>query len=244
MKKILLLLWLLPFHTLATTWAETTVTDPIKPDTTCVVYEPMSSGGYIYNWPSKYDMVFWPRTDYHGIWYCEDSGFIAFIGDFEGLSEPEKQRISEHLKNGPPQLDSRLVVLQHLESVYSLRDKSAVFHNQLLRVLAYSYEQLGSIVIANQYRADALAAIYTALDSNELEEAEHLEYLYLTVNYELQLGDSAKSEVQKRKLQNTILNVEDPDLLGFSEYLTTLLDDLPYMEPGGILAPTRKSDID
>ena len=52
-------------------------------------------GSYVYEWPEKYDQVFFPVTDGQGLWACA-SGFVGVIGDIE-LSIPEKERIEEYL---------------------------------------------------------------------------------------------------------------------------------------------------
>jgi hypothetical protein len=78
------LFWfLLSLEASATTWGEPqSVPDPLRQDAICKVAEPMSYGSYIYQWPSKYDQVFWPLTVPNGIWFCPESGFAAFIGEF------------------------------------------------------------------------------------------------------------------------------------------------------------------
>jgi hypothetical protein len=48
----------------ATTWGTPRpVPDPVRPGARCYVAEPARSGSYIYQWPSKYDQVFWPLID-------------------------------------------------------------------------------------------------------------------------------------------------------------------------------------
>src|SRR5262245_37271311 len=82
---------------LATTWTEPTPhPDPVRDGATCQGAEPMSYGSYIYQWPSKYDQVFWPLTDSHSIWFCRESGFAAFVGDFE-LGADERAALASHL---------------------------------------------------------------------------------------------------------------------------------------------------
>jgi hypothetical protein len=114
MTRILLyILLVFPISTQATTWGETEVDDPILDGEKCSVHEPASWGGYIYRWPSKYDQVFWPLTDIHGIWFCENSGFTAFIGDFDELSDIEVGHIKELLKaeyKPPVTIESKLAL--------------------------------------------------------------------------------------------------------------------------------------
>ena len=237
MKYLLCLLFVLSFNLFAITWGESQVQDPLLPDSTCKVNEPISSGSYIYHWPSKYDQVFWPLIDPNGIWHCEDSGFIAFIGDFEGLSESEVDTIREYLESSDIQINSQIDTLKHLEKVYSLRKTTEAFQNKFKRVLAYLYEEEGRLDLANEYRAKALAEINAALNQNQLTEYERLEYLYLSANYELQLGNPDQSQIQLKELKSTIENIKDEELVGFGDYLSQLIDDLPKMKSGGKLMP-------
>ena len=90
MKVVIsLLLIFCPLAVYSTTWGELEVDDPILEGEKCAVHQPASYGSYIYRWPSKYDQVFWPLTDSHGIWFCQESGFTAFIDDFADLSPEE-----------------------------------------------------------------------------------------------------------------------------------------------------------
>jgi len=77
----------------STAWGKSKVNDPILKGKKCSINEPMSSGNYIYQWPSKYDQVFWPLTDNNGIWFCEKSGYVSFMEDFEGLTDKENSDI-------------------------------------------------------------------------------------------------------------------------------------------------------
>ncbi len=121
----------------ATTWGETDIDDPILKGEKCKVQQPMSSGSYIYQWPSKYDRVFWPLTVKSGIWFCEKSGFIALIGDFKRLSDKDKSRIAVYLKSNLRDFKNISSRLKYLEKIYSLRESENEFNNKLLRVLAY-----------------------------------------------------------------------------------------------------------
>jgi len=233
---------LISLNTFATTWGELKVDDPIKPGSSCSVHEPISYGSYIYHWPSKYDQVFWPLIDPHGIWHCEDSGFIAFINDFEGLSSNEITKIRFFLESNSSEITTQIGKLRHLEQVYSLREKDKVFRNSFRRVLAFLYESEGKIDIANQYRSEALSEIKELLDSESLSEYQRLEYLYLAVNYELQLGNENSSKALLTALKTAIRDIKDQELIGFGEYLTTLLEDLQNMKAGGKLMPESESD--
>lgn len=189
MKKVLALSCaLVTGNALATTWMERQVPDPLGGDASCRVHVPASYGSYIYGWPSKYDQVFWPLTVDQGIWFCEQSGFIAFIRDFDGLTDGERGAIKAYLEKhyqGP--LDTRQK-LALLEAVYVLREKPDDFRNKLVRVLARWYQDLGDHEKANQLRGQALAQMREAL-AGDLPEPTRLEYVYVSCNYDVLLGN-------------------------------------------------------
>ncbi len=223
----------------ATTWAETEVDDPIMECKRCGVQEPMSYGSYIYSWPSKYDLVFWPLTDNGGIWFCEDSGFTGFIGDFDEISEEEKKTIGEYLTKsytGKKDIKSKLELL---ENIYKLRKKDDVFRNRLIRVLAYWYEDLGDIKKANEYRRIALEEIEGYL-KKEMSEGQKLDYLYLAANYHRQLGDAKSSDKYLQLLRTAVDNLKDDKLKGHSAFLLELSEETKQIVPGGILRPEIK----
>ena len=224
----------------ATTWSEPEpVPDPVRPGAKCYVSQPMSYGSYIYQWPSKYDQVFWPLTDPKGIWFCRQSGFTAFIDDFE-LTTNERATLAaelavsyEPLKTDPT-LSDKLVLLQ---KSYAARSLDARMKIQLLRVLAYYYEtELGDYDRASALRQEALELIETALPT-KLPEGDRLEYLFVSAAYYRELGDFEKSKTAVSYLQQALTQSKDEKLKGFVEYLTDLKKDIAKIVPGGPLIP-------
>lgn len=242
---IIFCLFFVSWPALAITWGKAEVEDPLSPEAVCEVHEPASYGGYIYQYPSKYDQVFWPKTDKNGIWYCEQSGFIAFIGDFNDISDEEKVMIANYLSEvkGTDEKPSIRTKLSLLEGVYSIRKTDKYFDNQLLRVLARWHQDLGDLDIANEYRKRAYIDIQSSLD-NEITERQRLEYLYLAANYAMQFGDKTASEKYIAELLNTAKNVEDPELQGFTDYFVDLSQDTPNIAPGGILDPAQRMELE
>ena len=221
---------------LAITWTNSEVEDPIAPERTCLVHEPTSYGSYIYNWPSKYDFVFWPFTDPGGIWHCKHTGFTALIGDFEDLSDSEIVTIRTYLAtnyDGNDDLETRLTLL---EGIYGLREKEPHFRNTLLRVLAQLYLRTGNLDRANGYRKTAFEQIKAFLD-DDLPDLTRFEYLYLAANYARQFGDAAASDRYLAELEETINANSDPELSGYVGYLAELAKETPLIRSGGRLAP-------
>ncbi len=223
---------------LAITWGDSEVDDPIDPKHKCQVNEPLSSGSYIYHSADKFDQVFWPLTDKKGIWFCRATGFTAFIGDFEDITDVEKKEIAEYLRNNYEGGDTQESKLKLLEGIYAIRKTSEEFDNRLVRVLARSYQNLGDFEKANEYRRRALNEIQTRL-KGALPEGRKLEYLYVAANYTKQFGDTESSDEFVRKLRASIANLEDKDLASFAEYLDELIGEIPKITPGGRLEPTE-----
>ena len=220
----------------STTWGELEVDDPIVKGAKCKVAEPASYGGYIYSWPSKYDQVFWPHTDRNGIWYCETSGFIALIGDFDELKPAEIDRITEFLSSqhiSKPTLEQKLALL---EQTYALREKDEFFKNKLLRILARWQQSLGNLNKANSYRARAFQEIQHALNG-DLDGYKRLEYLYLATNYSKQFAEQNKNVSYLDDLETALKSVTDPELKGYAGYLSELIKDSTYINEGGKLDP-------
>lgn len=219
----------------ATTWMDTEVDDPIA-NGKCSVQEPASYGSYIYEWPEKYDQVFWPFTDPNGIWFCGKSGFVAFIGDME-LKPEEKTRIVGYLKSHPaPRAPTVAQKLDRLEAVYALRDLDPAARLRFARAIAYQFESLG-----DQQRADRMRRVVRDEIGKNLEDAAlaadlRLQYLFVAANYAREFGDTAESDRLLAELE-TALRAAPAEENGYAQYLKDSLDGARKIAPGGKLAP-------
>lgn len=230
------------FNTYATSWTELKVNDPIKPGSECLVNEVVSFGGYVFDWPSKYDQIFFPYTSSLAIWFCRDSGFIAFMGDFDNITAEEKSKIASYLLQHPQEnIKSLLSKLELLETLYSFRKISPESRNMHKRILAYLYEQINEYDKANDFRKSALRQIYELLNT-DLALAMRLEYLYIAANYERQLGSIVNSELMLTRLITEIKDISDTELKSFGDYLLKLSKETPDIKPGGTLAPSIEKE--
>jgi len=243
MKLIVgLIFLLLPIVMQATTWVKSEVDDPIFNGKKCSVQEPASFGSYIYSWPSKYDQVFWPSTDQHGIWFCGESGFTALMGDFSDIGSDEVEKIKDYLLNNPPKDSTIETKLSYLKKIYSLREVDDAFNNRLLRILARWNQDLGNIEKANQYRKKALDGIELGL-KGEQGEGQRLEYLYLAANYNRQFGNKEASDAYLVRLSSYIDKVQDENIEGYAEYLKDLSTETRFIKKGGVLDPELPEGI-
>lgn len=222
----------------ATTWTEPQpVPDPVREGAKCYVSQPASYGSYIYQWPSKYDQVFWPLTAPEGIWFCQQSGFTAFIDDFE-LTADERLALTSALASyqpiKKPTLRQRLALLQ---KSYAARNVDERFSIRLLRVLAYYNEaDFKDFDAARALRRQALDKIQTAL-ATDLPEGERLEYLFVSAVYYRDFGETEKAQAALQLLERALGENTNEKLKGFVEYLTELKNDIDRITPGGPLMP-------
>lgn len=227
----------------ATKWRDKKVDDPIKPGSKCDVKAPQSWGGYIYYWPSRFDQVFWPHLVRNGIWFCKESGFIAFMDDFK-ISEKEKKAISKYLKKNykpwkaDPEGKEIFKIWSLLESVYKLRGKSKAFENRFLRMRATVFEIFDDTVSAEKYRRKALTQIKVLLTGN-LSYTDRLRYIYIASNYERQFGNTAESDKYIKVLQVLVKSAASKKEKGFAKYISGLSKETKWIKPGGGIIPDR-----
>jgi len=243
LKLFYLAILFITYNATATKWGETNVSDPIKSGSECKVSEVLSSGSYVYNWASKYDQIFFPYISSAAIWFCKDSGYISFMGDFNDISTEEKTKISDYLEKNPQNnIRSLLSKLKLIEKIYSFRNISPELNNRNKRILAYLYEQKGKFEIANGFRKAALSQIYEFLKT-DLTKYKRLEYLYVAANYERQLGNISNSDLKLKTLINEIKNIQDEELKSFGKYLLELSNETKLISYGGKLQPEISKEI-
>lgn len=193
-RVIALLLSVLMAQTaLATTWDTTELTDPLSGDKV-QAYVINSFGSYIYHWPSKYDLVFWPLTTPNWICFNPKNGYAAFNHDFETVSVEEKLRLTRWLaENYNPSAapESYTEKLAWLEQLYRQRKKDDNFWCKFYRLMAYVHreDQKKSMEYVNK----TIPLLEAKLNSNP-EGVERIEVLFLLGEYYRRLGEQEKSK--------------------------------------------------
>ena len=80
----------------ATTWFPQEFTCPVcRTKNTFLVVG--SYGSYIYQWPSKFELIFWPLTDSPTVYTCKQCHVSAFMWDFEGLPKEKHEELRKRL---------------------------------------------------------------------------------------------------------------------------------------------------
>ncbi|HYM87057.1 MAG TPA: hypothetical protein VET30_10015 [Pseudoxanthomonas sp.] len=223
----------------AVTWAEQHIADPVDGGR-CRVQDLASTGGYIYDWPEKYDQVFVPVTASEGVWYCEGSGFASFIGD-TGLEPAERKRIAEFLARQTHPARAGMTntgKLERAEAIYALRDlppeRGVVIH----RILAYDFETIADDPLrARQHRQAALKIMLERLADETLPQPRRMEYLFVSANYLREYGDSARADRLLLQLEVLIAAMGEAGGQGYPAYLRSMLPSARSIAPGGRLAP-------
>ncbi len=177
----------------ATTWGRTQLTDPLtgkKVD----AFEVMSYGSYIYDWDSKYDLVFWPLTDPHAICLDPENGYAAFNPHFEELPAEQRKPLAEWLaKNYDPARPPRthLEKLAWLEKVYGQRGMDDAFWSRFYRLMAFVQRDDRQASLAYVRKAMPLLEKKLAADP---KDTERLEVLFLLGEYHRRLGDEEAAQ--------------------------------------------------
>lgn len=219
----------------ATTWARDDQDDPFS-DGTCIAHSPMSYGGYIYGWPSKYELVFWPFTDPHWIWYCPESGYVAFGSDFE-VDETERAAIAAVLAERQSEWSSRDWTIEGDQAWRAMRDNRPVLLEQLEavarsrpgtdwawynRVLAQLHQ--ADVERAGNYRLAAQDLLRAGLAEDT--GAERIDTLYLLGTYSHWFGDAEAARAYFQEARTVEWTNEDGETATGIPYINEIVDEV------------------
>jgi len=148
---------------LATTWFSEEITCPLC-GTKNTFYSIRSYGTYIYQWPSRYQLIFWPKTDAFFLWSCKKCKLTTYMWDFEKIPEEKRDSIRAVLMDvslsgeykgyhGIP-MPERLEIA---EKVYRVLGRDEYFWCEFYRVKAYHLDLAGREGEAKAARLKALA---------------------------------------------------------------------------------------
>lgn len=207
-----------------------------------------SYGSYIYNWPSKYQYVYWPLTDNPSIYCCLNCCFSSYLWDFDSIPANKTATIKQALSKIKlsKKYDDYLNIpiterLEIAEQVYRLRDKDNEFWCKFYRVMAYHYDYGSSKEVehfsntkekgrdcdslkSQNARNKAIVYAYKILkDSTNKEYKKETFYILGAMYYHIKQKDSAiyyLDKVPKTEYNNK--NWEKKDIDGFNQYLNNL----------------------
>jgi uncharacterized protein (DUF2225 family) len=234
----------------ATTWFPAKHTCPIcgKKNT----YQEIGSyGGYIYQWPSKYQYIYWPLTDNPSVYCCVDCSYSVFMWDFDSVPATKVQAIKQMLstvkleKEYKDYLDIPMTRrLEIAESIYKILERDDEFWCRFYRVMGYHYEtgmdggedHFGGIRYKGAHTNDSLACssrlkalvLAQKMLKNTLNSGKEKENHYIigAMYFFTSRKDSALLHFEKAKeLYYTNQAWKEENVKNFNEYLDGLLTD-------------------
>lgn len=222
----------------ATTWSPHEVECPVC-KTKNVFMTWVSYGNYIYQWESKFQLIFWPLTAEPVVYSCKKCRLSAFMGDFERVPKEKHAEILKRLEgvrleyarpraghdDGADYL--RIPVTDRLlaaERVYKVLERGDEFWCQFYRTLGYHFEAEKKQAQADEARREALRLAERML-AGKAHAGERKELLYITGAMRHFLRDDRGAlrdfrEAQELKYRNA--NVEGGGA-GYDEFLSDLL---------------------
>lgn len=164
-----------------------------------------SYGSYVYSYPSKYQWLFFPRTDSPTFYLCKKCHLAAYMWDYDKLPKeklPEIKKVLVNVKVSKNFKDYQEISvterLEIMEKVYSVLDKGDDWWETFYRTKGYHYGQAGNTEKASEARRKSLELIQKEL-KNEKSEAPKKLLLYISAAMKHFLSDDkgALEDLQK-----------------------------------------------
>ncbi len=153
----------MPGKIAATRWSQTEVTCPVC-GTVNTFFVVASSGGYIYEWPSKYQYIFWPYTEKDVAHSCGKCRLTCFMGDFADVPAEKHEALRRAMAGvtfgGSYKDYSEIPMparLEAAEKVYAILERDDRFWCHFYRVMGYHYAKEAMQEKAAGARRKALA---------------------------------------------------------------------------------------
>ena len=157
----------------ATTWAPKEVVCPLC-TTKNTFMDVMSYGTYIYQWPEKFQFIFWPLTDANVLYSCKKCRLTTFMWDFAEIPKEKLRDIKAKLDTlalkpfeGEYYKIPMSLRLDIAAEVYSVMGQDETFWCKFYRVKGYHYESEKREIEAASARAKALEICQKQLAAKE-----------------------------------------------------------------------------
>ena len=202
----------------------------------------VSYGNYIYHYPTKYQLIFWPFTDSPSWYSCKKCRYTSFMGTFAkppaekipelrkllaGVSLPaQKETIDKHQ---PAYLalpiSARMLVVEKVQR--ALGNSEDGYWSHFYRVLGYHFAVEGNSAEADKARRQSLEITERML-ADRKHESERKELLYIAgaMKHFLNHDEDAKKllgEAVPLRYANKQLEAEENS--GYDEYLSKLIKE-------------------
>ncbi|MEO0181089.1 MAG: hypothetical protein ABIM74_05095 [candidate division WOR-3 bacterium] len=216
----------------ATTWAPDEITCPLC-GAKNTFYSIMSYGTYIYQWPSKYQLIFWPKTDGLVLWSCKRCKLTAFFWDFENIPDDKKEGLRVALKDVelPKSDDYRGIPMPDrlcaAEVVYRVLGRDDRFWCEFYRVKAYHLDAAGRPEEARAERLKALSLAEEMLKKPE-NQGTAKELLVITGAMRYFTGDTAGALADLKKARGLTYAAEgmtEEQMRNANEFFDALISE-------------------
>jgi hypothetical protein len=194
----------------------------------------MSYGTYIYNWPSKFELIFWPDTESEVLYSCRECQYTCFMYDFDDPPAEKLDALREAAAKAEfgGDFDSYTDIpmtarLAAAEEIYRVLERSEDLWCRFYRIAGYHAAAEGLTEEAGTARGRALA-IAEALMQDETRAGERKEFLLIigAMRYFRGDGPSARSDFEAAlplSYENAAFEAERNE--GYDGYLTALLEE-------------------
>lgn len=190
---LIALLSILSFPAFAITWLPEDFNCPLdgQKNTFLVVG---SYGSYIYSYPSKYQWLFFPRTDSPTYYTCKKCYLTTYMWDFDKLPKDKFDEIRRALngvsvsKNFKEYTELPVTErLEIMEKVYSVLGKDDDWWETFYRTKGYHYGKEGKPTAAAEARKRSLQMIEAELERKHSDSPRKLS-LYISASMKHFLG--------------------------------------------------------
>ena len=204
-----------------------------------------SYGNYIYHYPTKYQLIFWPFTDSPSWYSCKKCRYTSFMGSFStppadklddlrkvlaAVSLPEQKDMSEKdAREHPPYLalpvSARMLVAEKVQRTLGETDEE--FWSHFYRVLGYHFAEEQKSGEADEAREKALAITEKML-ADKKNDGQRKELLYVAgaMKHFLSDDEAAKKLLMAAStLTFSNKQLDDEQNKNYDEYLSTLIKE-------------------
>jgi hypothetical protein len=201
-----------------------------------------SYGSYIYDWPSKFELIFWPDTDGNVLYSCRKCKYTCFMYDFRDPPEDKLDALREAAAaaefGGDFDAYTDIPMTARLaaaEEVYRVLEWDDDFRCRFYRIAGYHAAAEGLNEEAAAARGQALAIAETLLE-DEARVGERKQFLLITGAMRYFRGDEAGARADFEAAlpityENEALEAERNE--GYDEYLSILLEEYIAKIEGG-----------
>jgi uncharacterized protein (DUF2225 family) len=220
---------------LATTWAQKTITCPLC-GKDCKLEVIASYGSYIYRWPTKLQLVFWPHTTGRAMYFCPKCHLSLWMGDFQQVPKEKHEAIRKAI--APLKQDQPAKPYYEIPMTYRLRlaqaayeqlDRDDAFWCHFHRVAGYHFDAAGQKDEAKAHRQKALARAENMLAAG-ITEPPRKEILFVIGSMQFHTGQNKEARATLTRVKATAIPVAGKmnaeQAKGYGAYLDELAQEL------------------